>query len=211
MFALVISSRPVITEFATISPTQFSFSVPSVPSFSHLVVFLLPGQVLPEGTAAAVYIRLTSDSDFKLLGAIANEKQSAIFKVRESALKAASTAATTDDLMVDDDLNATQPTGAEIVIGVSIEPAETVQAQLTASKAQSAPQSNALVLATPQQHQSSGGGVIPTKLLAQRIIGNAFNFLSSYGDTVPLKSFESWWNKFEKKIELDPTFLERED
>lgn len=210
MFALVISSRPVITQFATISPTQFSFSVPSVPSFSHLAIFLLPGQVLPEGTAAAVYIRLTPDSDFKLLGAIANEKQSAIFKIKESALSAANTPATTDDLMIDDDLSAAQPTGAEIIIGISIEPAATVQAQLAALKAQRVPQSNALVLVKPQERQNSGSGVIPTKLLAQRIIGNAFNFLSSYGDTVPLKSFESWWHKFEKKIELDPTFLERE-
>lgn len=211
MFALVISSRPVITEFSTISPTQFSFSVPSVPSFSHLAVFLLPGQALPAGTAAAVYIRLTSDAQFKLLGAIANEKQSAIFKVKESALNTANTAAATDDLMVDDDLNATLPTGAEIIVGISIEPAETVQAQLAALKAQSAPPSNALVLARSQTQRITGGGVIPTKLLAQRIISNAFNFLSSYGDTVPLKSFESWWHKFEKKIELDPTFLERED
>jgi hypothetical protein len=48
-------------------------------------------------------------------------------------------------------------------------------------------------------------------VLAQRIIGNAFNFLASFGsDTVPLKAFEEWWKKFERKIEADPSFLERE-
>lgn len=59
---------------------------------------------------------------------------------------------------------------------------------------------------------SSTGGRATTKVLAQRIIGNAFNFLASFGsDTVPLKAFQDWWTKFEKKVELDPSFLERED
>ncbi|KAI7114770.1 hypothetical protein KC352_g34547, partial [Hortaea werneckii] len=50
------------------------------------------------------------------------------------------------------------------------------------------------------------------KVMAQRIIGNAFNFLASFGsETVPLKAFQDWWTKFEKKVELDPSFLEREE
>ena len=51
-----------------------------------------------------------------------------------------------------------------------------------------------------------------TKVLAQRIIGDAFNFLASFGSNeIPLKAFQNWWMKFEKKVELDPSFLERED
>lgn len=203
MFGLVVSGRPVITEFQAVSQTQFAFSV--APGFSHLCVFLLPGQVLPQGAAAAVYIRLTPSSDYKLLGAIANEKQSAIFKVREPAASSANNTASGDDLMLDDDISA-QSSGAEVVVGISIESAENVQQQLAARQAQSASQSTALVPI------NNNNNIKPdTKLLAQRIIKNAFNFLSSFGDTVPLKSFENWWHKFEKKIELDPTFLERED
>jgi hypothetical protein len=59
---------------------------------------------------------------------------------------------------------------------------------------------------------------VPTKVLAQRIIANAFNFLASFSsggptgrETVPLKSFQEWWKKFEGKIERDPSFLERGD
>lgn len=52
-----------------------------------------------------------------------------------------------------------------------------------------------------------------TKELAQRIIGNAFNYLASFAssdnDSVPLKTFRDWWNKFERKLEMDPTFLEK--
>jgi len=53
---------------------------------------------------------------------------------------------------------------------------------------------------------------VGTKVLAQRIIANAFNFLASFGsDVIPLKAFEEWWKKFERKVEMDPTFLERND
>jgi hypothetical protein len=71
-----------------------------------------------------------------------------------------------------------------------------------------------LVRQTPQQKGMS------TKVLAQRIIGNAFNFLASFaaGDSsgrgtevVPLKAFQDWWTKFERRVNLDPTFLEREE
>jgi hypothetical protein len=210
MFALVVSSRPVITQFQTVTPSQFAFSLQ--PGFTYLTVFLLPGQVLPPDTAATVYIRLTPASEFKLLGAIANEKQSAIFKVKESATQGINTAVSNDDLMVDDDLSTSQASGAEIVVGISIEPVEAVQAQLATLKPQSSVSSNSLQLySPPAQTRSVAAGTIPTKILAQRIIKNAFNFLSSFGDTVPLKSFENWWHKFEKRIELDPGFLERED
>jgi hypothetical protein len=50
-------------------------------------------------------------------------------------------------------------------------------------------------------------------VLAQRIIKNCYDFLTSWGtgDTVPLKAFQAWWTKFEGKIERDPGFLERSD
>jgi hypothetical protein len=55
-------------------------------------------------------------------------------------------------------------------------------------------------------------------VLAQKIIKNAFNFLASFAgngpggsEVVPLKSFQDWWAKFEKRIERDPGFLERDE
>jgi len=66
----------------------------------------------------------------------------------------------------------------------------------------------------------AGGGKgkqVGTLVLARRIIRDAFNFLSSFAasgavgeEMVPLKAFSDWWVKFEKKVELDPGFLERE-
>ena len=71
-------------------------------------------------------------------------------------------------------------------------------------------------------------GVPPITVIAQRIAKNLFNYLSSFAsanlppgvmalgglrvDTtyVPLKAFEDWWGKFNRKIETDPGFLERD-
>ncbi|GAB7326297.1 hypothetical protein MBLNU13_g10273t1 [Cladosporium sp. NU13] len=210
MFGLIISGRPVDAAPQAITESQFAFRIPPVPSFSHIVVFLLPGTQLPDGTAASVYVQIPPSQEFKFLGGIGPGKESAIFKV--SGLKNGGSNDLDGDAMTDDagqpsaNTNGTVPAGADIVVGVSIEPAAQVEAQMTSLKEPASVPAMALV-----RQQSATGGKVTTKVLAQRIIGNAFNFLSSFGsDTVPLKAFQDWWTKFERKVELDPSFLERE-
>lgn len=210
MFGLIISGRPVDAAPQAITESQFAFRIPPVPSFSHIVVFLLPGTQLPDGTAASVYVQIPPSQEFKFLGGIGPGKESAIFKV--SGLKNGGSNELDGDAMTDDagqpsaNTNGTVPAGADIVVGVSIEPAAQVEAQMSSLKEPAGIPPMALV-----RQQSATGGKVTTKVLAQRIIGNAFNFLSSFGsDTVPLKAFQEWWTKFERKVELDPSFLERE-
>lgn len=105
---------------------------------------------------------------------------------------------------------------AVVTLGISIEPAQNVATQLAnlqSSNAASNAPSTALV--RPQQPRVAPS----TKVLAQRIIGNAFNFLASFAasdpssrgqEVVPLKSFQDWWAKFERRVDADPGFLERE-
>jgi hypothetical protein len=212
MFGVVISGRPVLTDAQAISETQFAFQIPSVPSFSHIVVFLLPGTTLPDGTAAAVYAQLPSTADFKLLGAIANEKPSAIFKVNSKAGGPAGGGVGGDDAMVDEDtpvsLNGVVPA---LALGISVEPVAQVAANLDQKKAQDAATVGQSVAGTEMVLR--GQNAVTTKVLAQRIIKNCYDFLTSWGsgDTVPLKAFQAWWTKFEGKIERDPGFLERSD
>ncbi len=151
--------------------------------------------------AATVWVQIPPSTEFKLLGGIGVGKESAIFKVNpgSSNIGNGNGDAMTDDPSIVNPAAAPMATG-DIVVGISIEPAAQVEQQLANLKTGS---STALVRvnATP----------VTTKVLAQRIIGNAFNFLASFGsDTVPLKAFQDWWTKFEKKVELDPSFLERE-
>jgi hypothetical protein len=203
---VIISGRPVLTDANVVSQTQFAFQIPSQPSFAHIVVFLLPGVALPDNTAAAVYAQLPGATQFKLLGAIANEKPSAIFKVLDKAGGPAGGGLGDEDVMVDEGTQS----GAMLALGISIEPAQQVAAALEEQKAQTAAAASST---TSNEIVLRGQNTVTTKVLAQRIIKNCYDFLTSWGsgDTVPLKAFQAWWTKFENKIERDPGFLERSD
>lgn len=196
MFALLLPSRPLLSP-TTISPTQYAFTIPSTPLFSHLAVFLLPDATLPPDAGATVWIQLPPSTDFKLLGALAATKPSAIYRIKTAG---GSSTDAEGDVMLDDD-SAPPVAGGEVVVGVQIEPLARVEEQIAELRARNA---NALVV-------RKANTTPDTKVLAQRIIGNAFNFLSSFGgDTIPLKAFQEWWKKFEGRVERDPGFLERE-
>jgi protein Hikeshi len=237
MFSVIPANRPCLTNFITISPTQFAFSFPSSPHFSHLVVFILPGNTLPPDTAAGVHIRLPGSTEFRFLGAIANEKPSAIFRVNLPGSKQQQQQqqqpqlhgsvdgldGMTDPTITDLVASAAQPTTQpeldmdDINLGISVEPASNIQAQLATLQAQTQssqpPNSPSSASAAMVVHRAPP----PTKLLAQRIIKNAFNFLASFAggaggqEVVPLKSFQDWWTKFERRVENDPGFLERDE
>ncbi|EXJ55837.1 hypothetical protein A1O7_08768 [Cladophialophora yegresii CBS 114405] len=190
MFGVFIPTRPVIPEMLTVGPGQFAVSFPASPPFHNVGVFLHPGSPLPPDTAAGVYMQLPGSQDFRFLGALANEKPSALFRVNLPAT----------------------PTGDVVNLGVSIEPVQNIQAQMAQLQQQGtqSPTSNNTVAAAKRQPD--------TRVLAQRIIKNAFNFLASFAgntangiEVVPLKSFQDWWAKFERKVQVDPGFLERDE
>lgn len=214
MFGLIISGRPVDASPQAITQSQYAFRITPTPPFNHIVVFILPGTQLPPDTAASVYIQIPPSQEFRLLGGIGPGKESAIFKVSglQPGTQSADGVEGDVDAMTDDPAAnanpATPSAGGDIVVGVSIEPVAQVEAQLATLQQNktSAPQPPGTMI----RFSSGTDGRVTTKVLAQRIIGNAFNFLASFGsDTVPLKAFQDWWAKFEKKVELDPSFLER--
>lgn len=184
MFSVILPGRPCLTDIQNVSANQFAFSFPTTPHFSHVVVFMLPGNQLPEGTAAGVFLQLPGDQQFRFLGGLANEKQSAIFKVH----------------LPDNAVN-----GA-VNLGISVEPVANIEQQMLQLKSNQQTNSTSMVKGGPS-----------TKVLAQRIIQHAFNFISSFSgnvagqEVVPLKSFQDWWTKFERRIENDPSFLEKAD
>jgi hypothetical protein len=204
MFSVILPGRPCLTNLVTISPNQFAFTFPSNPHFSHLVVFMLPGNVLPPDAAAAVYIQLPGQPEFKLLGAIGNEKQSAIFKVNLPDSTGAANGEVDMTADASSSVNGQSATG-DINLGISVESAANIRSQLASLRTE--PSTSNAMIRQP----------LPTKLLAQRIIKNAFNFLASFAggvggqEVVPLKSFQDWWTKFERRIENDPGFLERDE
>jgi hypothetical protein len=107
--------------------------------------------------------------------------------------------------------------GGDITLGISLESAESVAAQIAALHQQPTSTSTANSSALVPVNRFGGGGKTDTVVLAQRIIKNAFNFLASFSgnldggvEVVPLKAFEEWWRKFEGRVRSDPGFLERD-
>ena len=110
--------------------------------------------------------------------------------------------------------------GGEVTLGISLESAEAVAAQIAALHPggnATAPGSSSALVVAGRGAGAAGGGAIDTVTLAQRIIKNAFNFLASFSgnldggvEVVPLKAFEEWWKKFEGRVRSDPGFLERD-
>ncbi|KAL3473046.1 hypothetical protein BJX99DRAFT_202961 [Aspergillus californicus] len=219
MFSVIIPGRPCLTDIVAVDTqpngqsTKFAFNFPLAPYFTDIVVFFLPGTVLPQDTAAAIYIQYPG-SEFRFIGALANEKPSSVIHVRPPRR----TEAQDEDQMLDDGSAGGANSSAVVTLGISIEPVQVVAPQLAALEADKAGSgarpSTDLVRLTPQQKG------ISTKVLAQRIVGNAFNFLASFAsgdpsnrgqEVVPLKAFQDWWTKFERRVDIDPTFLERED
>ncbi|KAJ5159914.1 uncharacterized protein N7482_006918 [Penicillium canariense] len=235
MFSVVIPGRPCLTDVVAVDgqpngqPTKFAFTIPLSPAFTDIVVFFLPGTILPPNTGAAIYVQLPdpntgNPTDFRFIGALANEKPSGIFKIQSpSQLNNGQhrSEAEEEDEMLDEGPNnstsAAGPLSGVATLGISIEPAHNIAPQLSALERTEPSTSTALVLQNPERRQQKQ---ISTKVLAQRIIGSAFNFLASFAESdptnkghevVPLKSFRDWWTKFERRIDMDPTFLERED
>ena len=212
LFGLILPSRSVLVNATTISPTQYAFTFSTLPHFSHIVVFLLPGATLPEGVLTGIYIQLPNSTEFKFLGAIGTEKPSAIFKVNihDDALTSTASSATEDE-MTDSEALPPALAAGEVTLGLSIEPAANIAAQMETLRTSQL----AMVSTRAQQAPTN---LNTTKVLAQRIIKNAYNFLGSFAgsagpggvEVVPLKSFQDWWAKFERKVENDPGFLDRD-
>ncbi|TRX88908.1 hypothetical protein FHL15_010251 [Xylaria flabelliformis] len=220
LLGLLPAGQPLITAPSSQpNPTSFLYFIPSsTPTnpkpFSHLAVFLLPGITLPENTAAAIYVALnpsafapggagSAAANFKFLGGVGPGKESSVFKLRSSSSSSNGGGGGGSGNMI-----ATAEGG--VVIGIDIEDAASVAERIQQLQSQSQSRSKALV--------PTAGGQSQTQVLAQRIIQNAFNFLSSFSgqvgesgiEVVPLKAFQEWWRKFENKIKNDPGFLERQ-
>src|SRR5690606_8045488 len=113
---------------STPSSTSFLYTLPNNKTFSHVVVFLLPGVVLPQGTAAAIYLTTLQEAtsaessgrspNFKFLGGIGPGKESSVFKITAPS---GNNSAGSSEL------------GSDLVIGVSLEPASSVSARMMES------------------------------------------------------------------------------
>lgn len=192
IFGLVIPGGPVMTDFVPMDPTGKKFAITlsspgQLPSpltmVNEVVCFLTNPQSLPPDHGILVYWQLRyaqEQSGFELLGSLAPNRPSEILRTGWSEHS---------------QFLAVGPNeGAQVTIGLSIEPMESVQNLASAIEA---------------NNRSK------RPLVAQKIAKDLFNFMNSFdsgasGPTqmvVPKNIFERWWQRFENKSKRDPNFF----
>ncbi|KAK9462412.1 uncharacterized protein V1516DRAFT_620838 [Lipomyces oligophaga] len=214
MFGAICAGRQVQTNLQQLDQSKFVFMVEDGASINYIVVFLLPGKLtnvaeLDPAMAASVYFQWPG-KPFQLLGAISNTKPSAIFRVNQRQNNQYARLSSPDDMIDDGPGQGSEP--VTISLGISIEPADQVAAQLSAlhngvDVTNSSNSSTAIVSKSKPPVDPSS-----TAALANKIMSNAFNFLSGFATDegmVSLKAFNDWWQKFQNKLSVDPQFLQR--
>lgn len=199
MFGAVCSGRPV--QLANqVEPTKYVVTIPNAANINFVTIFLLPNsEFVDVNYTALIYFQLPNSSEFRLLGGINPNKPSAIYKLNNTVRAAG------DEMNIDDSaINADDST--TINIGISIEPTEQAEILLQNERSKNAGTSQSLVPAKNAAPKNPND----TAVLANKIVGHAYNYLASFIDAsgkVPIKAFDNWWDKFKTKLGNNPNFL----
>lgn len=194
MFGLIVAGRLVQTDFRQVNETKFVITIPDADNTNHIVVFMTGQIPFPEGMGGGVYFCWPNPAgpSWQLLGILSNEKPSAVFKVAGLKNGPQDTADPFGQLSM------TQSHEAQI--GVSVEPLVTLSQQTPVPVA--APSSVASMMQA-----------------ATKMLEGFVNYTSSFALTqaqmtpnptemfVPLSTMQSWYENFQKKLQLNPQFL----
>ncbi|KAI9190011.1 hypothetical protein H9P43_001444 [Blastocladiella emersonii ATCC 22665] len=234
-FGLICAGRPVQADFAPVDPTltKFATMVAGSERVNHLVVFV--SDPFPAGFAATVHIQLPG-RDWQMLGALSNDKPSAIFRLSGLRGLDGSAAGSTEDMDMTDAATALALPPANL--GISVEPIDLVMQQLAAlpSSRQSA------------MSMSGGSGGSASSALSQstHILQNLYNYVTSFATTalppmahtvggvpaaavnafgfgggaapttqvrddswIPVKAFEAWYSRAVQRVKNDPNYFDK--
>ncbi|KAI5957167.1 hypothetical protein KGF54_000095 [Candida jiufengensis] len=207
IFGAICSGRPMILA-EQVDQTKFVINIHNASNISYITIFILPNsQFVDINFTALIYFQLPQQQqqqqpEFKLLGGINPAKPSAIYKVNNLT----NTTSTQNSDNIDLDMNDHGPIdlndSVSINIGISIEPTPQAEQLIAQSKTPS----TSLVPTKQPQPKSPND----TAVLANKIVGNAYNYLASFIDNqgkVPIKAFDNWWDKFKTKLQNNPNFL----
>nr|XP_057946877.1 protein Hikeshi-like isoform X1 [Doryrhamphus excisus] len=193
MFGCLVAGRLVQTDAVQVASDKFVFNLPEYESVNHVVVFMLGTVPFPAGMGGAVYFSFPDPASggpvWQLLGFIANDKPSAIFKI--SGLKVGQGGAHPFGTM------ASSPSVAQV--GVSVEPLEQL--------AQQTPVSGAAASTTDT-----------LRLFTQKMLDSLYNFASSFAVTqaqmtpnpsetfIPSSCILKWYDNFHRRMNQNPNF-----
>ena len=212
MFGFIASGQLVRVDAQQVDANKFVFLVPDAGSIGHMVVFLTGAMPFGPGFAATVHFGWPKDGamSWQLLGALSNEKPSAIFRV--SGVKSSSGGGSTydGDVMMDGEgatSNFVSPSPATAVaqIGISIEPEAVVQEQMREKAAGAASKQLTRVGASEEAEVMT---------IARKLLQHFYNYVSSFmgpnTDAAAMRIMQDWYNTVERKVKLDPSWVRRD-
>lgn len=195
MFGAVVSGR-LVQSFEQVGVSQFLTTIHDADNINHIVVFMTGTVPFPQGTGGLVYFSWPDPNappTWQLLGHLAEDKPSAIFKI--SGLKKGCVG--TNDMGPNMNAFGQQLFSHNAQIGISVEPILQVQQQ------------SALVT-----NQTASNYV----LFCQKMLENFLNYSSSFGVTqahmtpnpsetfIPLSVLQLWYSTFERRLQQNPNF-----
>jgi hypothetical protein len=232
MFASTVSNKPVAVA-QPISPQKQMIEFQKIPikQVYHLSIFMLPNVQFDPDYTALIYYQIVPETgdnlgmrnsefthtqivqnDFKLLGFLNASKQSAIFKINPGNIDIPVGAGTHDEGDIDMESGISEFEEREtvtIVIGISIESNQNATQQLDCLKVTRDSTNSLPLVRTSTPKVSLSQNEIFT--VSNKIIGNAYNYLSSFTDmnnNVNISKFNDWWDKFKIKMGNDPNYLQ---
>ncbi|XP_067009736.2 protein OPI10 homolog [Anabrus simplex] len=187
MFGIIVSGRPVETDFMLTTPTQFVKIIPDADSISHIVVFLTGIQPFPEGMAGLVYF-CCPDGNVKLLGDLSNEKPSAVFRVSNFKRH---------EQMSNDFTFGQQQVPNVAQIGISIEPILNVQQQ-----------SALVVNETSESMDVFGQKILENfmNFISSYTVTQAQMTPNATETYVPFCTVQTWYTTFQRRLQQNPCF-----
>lgn len=207
MFGAVCSGRPI--QLANqVDTTKYVITIPNASNISYVAIFLLPQtEFVDPNFTALVYFQLPNSNDFKLLGGLNPLKPSAIYRLKTGTNHPPHTTQL-DDM----DMNDGTPLSDDetINIGISIEPTPQAEALLQEETQRQQANSNSLVPSTSKLSLPPPKNPQDIAALANKVVTHAYNYLGSFIDNsgkVPMKAFDTWWEKFKSKLSNNPDFL----
>ncbi|PWN30200.1 DUF775-domain-containing protein [Jaminaea rosea] len=233
MFFILTPGRlpltPTSSNATQASPTHLIFTLDRADQLNHVVVSMTGETPFPDGLGATVHLQLpdpsgsgsgsgssTCGQGWRLLGSLTNEKPSAIFRIKGLDKVGAQQQRGGAGM---GNATAGATVGNVASLGISVEPLESVQAQMATLPASG---SNGAASTAEPQGQLVRAGQPPAAALdpqfalalAPKIANNIFSFLSSFApdsahQTVPL--LQKWLEQFERKLKMQgAAFLERQ-
>ncbi|KAK0398226.1 hypothetical protein QR680_002484 [Steinernema hermaphroditum] len=182
VFGVIAAGRAVETNCTRVSDTEFLFELPQASTINHIVIFLTGAVSLPNEYGASVYARWPQmdggdgHGDWHFLGALTNNKPSAMFRFGQVNHQSASAG---KSMFVSGSASA-----GSVLLGIQITPVAELQQKFTTKMLTNLfnhMQSHVVPMVNPQA---------PTQSV----------------EVVPIRVVEEWFNKFQHRLKMNPDF-----